>query len=257
MRTHRIQALLRKHYYLSTNGISRTFDMLYWPVFGLILFGLTNLFVEEQGVNITIFLIGGIIFWVFFERLQQDINIYLLEDFWSGNLANEYATPITSAERLVALSITALTRGIISFGFMTIIAILLYNYNPITISIPGLLYAIPLFLTAWGLGALVAGIVLQHGIRLQMIAWAIATLIQPIAAVYYPVSILPEWLQTIAYLTPLAHIFEGYRAATQGTFSIETLILATILATIYFLAGYLWFIHSEHKAKETGMIAEN
>lgn len=257
MRIHRIKGLLRKNYYLSTNGISRYFEMLYWPIFGLILFGLTNSFIVDQGVDLTVFLVGGIIFWVFFERIQQDINIYLLEDFWSGNLANEYATPITTAERLVSLSITAVLRAVISFLCMAVVAILLYSFNPLSATFAGLLFAFPLFFTAWGLGSFVAGIVLKYGMRIQIVAWAVATLIQPLAAVYYPVSILPSWLQSVAYLTPLAHVFEGYRLAVQGTFSVEALLVATFLSLIYFVAGYLWFVYSEHKAKESGIIAQN
>lgn len=257
MKLHRIRALLRKHYYLSTAGISRSFDMLYWPAFGLIVFGLTALFVEEQGADIRIFLIGGLILWVVFERLQQDINIYLLEDFWSGNVANEYATPITSTERFIALFITALIRSIISLGLMALLGYTLYAFNFFNIHPAGILYALPLFLTAWALAAVVAGLVVQHGIRIQMIAWAVAALVQPIAAAFYPVSILPNWLQPIAYMTPLAHTFEGYREALAGNFIVEQLITATILSVLFILIGYAYFVYSENKGKENSTIAEN
>jgi ABC-2 type transport system permease protein len=40
-------------------------------------------------------------------------------------------------------------------------------------------------------------------------------MVQPISAVFYPVSVLPTWLQPVAWCTPATHVFEGMREVLQ------------------------------------------
>ena len=41
-------------------------------------------------------------------------------------------------------------------------------------------------------------------------------LFQPISCVFYPLEVLPRWLQAVAWANPAAHIFEGMRAVING-----------------------------------------
>jgi ABC-2 type transport system permease protein len=44
------------------------------------------------------------------------------------------------------------------------------------------------------------------------LAWTIIFLMMPLACVYYPVSVLPPWLQPVAWSLPPTYVFEGLRA---------------------------------------------
>src|SRR3712207_8761664 len=46
----------------------------------------------------------------------------------------------------------------------------------------------------------------------ENMAWTIMFLLMPLACVYYPVSILPSWLQALAWALPPTYVFEGMRA---------------------------------------------
>ena len=52
---------------------------------------------------------------------------------------------------------------------------------------------------------------LRFGPSFENIAWASLFFLAPLGCIYYPIEILPEWLQTIAKLLPLVHIFEEMR----------------------------------------------
>ena len=41
-------------------------------------------------------------------------------------------------------------------------------------------------------------------------------MVQPFSAVFYTVETLPGWLQPLAWLMPVSHVFEGMRAALSG-----------------------------------------
>ena len=43
-------------------------------------------------------------------------------------------------------------------------------------------------------------------------AWAAVFILMPVSGVYYPIGILPHWLQVIAHGLPTSYVFEGMRA---------------------------------------------
>ncbi|MDO8564965.1 MAG: ABC transporter permease, partial [bacterium] len=74
-------------------------------------------------------------------------------------------------------------------------------------------------------------------------AWGFIALIQPFSAVFYPVSILPQALQYIAYALPSTYVFEGMRSVLQtGTLPLSYVLLAVGLNVLYF-AVVVWFFH--------------
>jgi ABC-2 type transport system permease protein len=69
-------------------------------------------------------------------------------------------------------------------------------------------------------------------------------MVQPVAAVFYPVSAMPGWLQVVAWALPCSHIFEGMREVVDtGRLPLGMLAWAAALNAVW-LAGagavYLW-----------------
>src|SRR3546814_15341330 len=69
-----------------------------------------------------------------------------------------------------------------------------------------------LILFGWAIGIAVCGLIMRYGMGAESAAWGTMFLILPVAAVYYPVTILPHWLQYVAWAMPPAYVFEGMRA---------------------------------------------
>jgi ABC-2 type transport system permease protein len=46
--------------------------------------------------------------------------------------------------------------------------------------------------------------------------WPLPALLSPFAAVFYPLSTLPHWMQGIAYALPPSYVFEGMRSLVAG-----------------------------------------
>ena len=77
----------------------------------------------------------------------------------------------------------------------------------------------------------------------------------PLSAVFYPVSVLPEWLRPVALATPSAHVFEGMRAAlTEGRIAWGHLGWAFGLDLVW-LAAMAWlFMWQFRRARERGAL---
>ena len=79
----------------------------------------------------------------------------------------------------------------------------------------------------------------------------------PISAVYYPVSVLPEWLQIVAWCTPSAYVFEGMRSVMMdGVFREDLLFGAIMVNLIYLLGGAFIFARSFSSARHHGKLLQ-
>jgi hypothetical protein len=70
-----------------------------------------------------------------------------------------------------------------------------------------------LILMGWSVALGCTSLILRYGAGAESLAWSVLFGIAPFAAVFYPVSVLPAWLQPVALALPAAHVFEGMRAA--------------------------------------------
>jgi len=91
---------------------------------------------------------------------------------------------------------------------------------------------------------------------LQTLAWTAIMMISPFSAVYYPISILPEWAQTVAKLVPSSYIFENGRSLIfKQTVNHEELLMSFLLNFIYLSLALIFFKQSFEKAKQQGLIS--
>ena len=95
-----------------------------------------------------------------------------------------------------------------------------------------------LILTSWSIGLVASGMVLKKGLGAEGLAWSMTFLLLPLCCVYYPVAILPEWLQWIALALPPTHVFEGLRALVlESVFDRAAMLTALALNVVYFAAA--------------------
>src|SRR5439155_6652114 len=95
-------------------------------------------------------------------------------------------------------------------------------------------FFINLFLTSWAVAILVAGLLLRNGLGAESLAWGIMFLFLPLTCVYYPVAVLPDWLQVFAWMLPPTYVFEGMRALVidkvlRGDLMVQAFALNAVL----------------------------
>lgn len=259
MKLHRIAALLLRHWYVTISSVDRLFDIVFWPVLNLVVWGFASVFVAELTAEQTVLaiFIGGMMLWSLFDRAQKDVSLYLLQDFWDQNVYNLYVTPVTEAELFFSVAAFGLLRSLLSFSLLVVLALAGYGFNILDIGVVLLIpFFIPLLLFGWAIGLLITGIIFQLGSRVSIINWSLPFLLQPVAAVFYPVAILPAWLQAVAYALPLAHAFEGFRAALQGTFAVRDFAVAVALSLGYFAVCYVLFLWFVRRSRKTGFLSK-
>lgn len=215
-------------------------DSFWWASMDLVFWGLTSSYLKQNnpGIpNIVPLFLGGIIFWVFVQNSQRDINMPLLNDAWNRNLINLFTTPV----RLREFVLGTLILGIIKLSFtalaLTLLAFFLYQFNIFSFGWYLLPAVISLILTGWWIGFIINGLILRYGFRVESFAWALIFVIYPFSAIFYPVSMLPAWARTISLFLPTSYIFENMRNILFG----QNLSYSDILTSYFLNFIYLGF----------------
>lgn len=216
---HRIQALIIRHLYTYRRSPMRLMELVYWPLLDLLLWGFVSVYLQRFGSAVPHFVayfIGALILWDILFRSQQGISVTYLEEVWSRNLMNLFVSPLSVAEFLLATVIVSFGKLTVAALTMATLAILFYQFNILTLGASLFPFVASLLLFGWSLGIFTTALVLRFGQAAESLAWVLAFLFQPFSAVFYPVSVLPPWMQAIARLLPSSHVFEGMRAVING-----------------------------------------
>jgi ABC-2 type transport system permease protein len=78
-------------------------------------------------------------------------------------------------------------------------------------------FVLNLVISGWIIGVLTTSLIMRFGQEAEILAWSLVFLFQPISCVFYPLEVLPTWLQAVAWINPAAHVFEGMREVLTGT----------------------------------------
>tara|TARA_B100000427_G_C15135235_1_gene431986 strand:+ start:289 stop:552 length:264 start_codon:yes stop_codon:yes gene_type:complete len=80
-------------------------------------------------------------------------------------------------------------------------------------------------------------------------------LLAPFGCIYYPIEILPDFFQKIAYLLPLVYIFEEARnILINQTVNLDNIYNAFIWNAVYFILAISLFYYSFNAAKNKGTL---
>lgn len=160
-------------------------------------------------------------------------------------------------EFIAGLVVIGIFKILISFFAMWIIAAMFYNFN--------------LSSLGWGLGAIWVNIlffaitfgvlnialVLKFGNSIGPLTWILPFTLQPLSAAFYPITILPGFLQVIANAIPLSHAFEGMRIIIRtGQFDYNSFFISLGLNIFYFLLVILFFTRIFKSVLKSGRLVK-
>ena len=255
---HRIGAMVLRYAYLLRGSWLRVLELAYWPTVQMILWGfisqyfMTNTSVLSRAAGL---LIAGVLLWDVLFRSQLGVSIVFFEELHSRNLGHLFVSPLRPYELIGALMTISLIRTLIGVGTAALLAIPFYGYSVFTLGLPLLSFFVNLMIMGWSVGLLVAALVLRYGLGVESIAWIAVFALAPVSGIYYPIAVLPHWLQPLALALPASHVFEGMRAVLlEHTFRVDQLFYAVALNLIYLGAGVSVFLLSFRIAREQGLL---
>ena len=154
--------------------------------------------------------------------------------------------------------VMSVVRLAIGMAPVVVLAIAFFGFNLFGMGLGLVAFFINLLLTSWAIGIFVSGLVLRNGMGAESLAWTVMFVFLPLTCVYYPVAILPVWLQTVAWMLPPTYVFEGMRAILiEHTFRADLMLDALLLNAVLFAAAAFGFLKLLDSARRSGALVQS
>ncbi|MBN08355.1 MAG: ABC transporter [Rhodospirillaceae bacterium] len=243
----RIWAMVLRHSYLLRSSWPRLLELAYWPTFQLLLWGfITTFFLQHSSwiAQAAGVLISAVLLWDVLFRANLGLALTFLEEMWARNLGQLFISPLRPSELIASLMFISLIRTLISVTPAAFLALPLFDVWVFDLGLGLAAFFFNLMVMGWAIGLLVSGLLLRLGLGAESLCWLGIFLIAPITGIYYPVEVLPDWLEPVAWTLPSTYVFEGMRSVLfDQVFRWDLLAGAVCLNLLYLLlcsGVFLW-----------------
>ncbi|MBI1862920.1 ABC transporter permease [Candidatus Microgenomates bacterium] len=256
----RIKALLIQDLYQTRHSSEVIIDVIVFPLTNVILFGYISLYLLRNSTTIpTHSLLLAAILWESLRVLQYTVTFGTLWNLWSRNLTNVMISPISVSEFFTAFTLAGVLKVSVLFLIMLVLAATLFGMPvsaPFAVNL--LFYFMNLMLSGLAFGIFVTGMIFKWGTKINSLAWGLIYFFQPISGVYFPVSVLPEPLRSIAYVVPMTYVFESARSHLHSPrIDWQNLGMAFLINMLYLSIASFAFKRYYTASRMTGQFARN
>ncbi|HTS75064.1 MAG TPA: ABC transporter permease [Bryobacteraceae bacterium] len=259
MSLERTAAVVLRQYYLLRGSPARIPPLFAWVAIDITLWGFITRYlnaVASAGFNFVPALLGAVLLWDFFIRVMQGVTTAFLEDVWSRNFLNFFATPLSISEYIAGLILSSISTSAVGVTVMFLLASLVFGLSFLIYKALLAPFLLLLFVFGIALGVFACAVVLRLGPASEWFIWPIPALISPFAGVFYPISVLPRWMQWISRAIAPSYVFEGMRAiVAQRPAPLADLAWSAALDLVCLVLACWIFRRVYRHAVRTGLIA--
>jgi ABC-2 type transport system permease protein len=258
VRAGRVAAVALRQSFLIRSSASRIVPLFAWVVVDVVLWGFITRYLNTftgATYNFVPALLGAVLFWDFQSRVMQGVTMAFFEDVWARNFLNMFATPLRLPEYLSGLVLSAVVTSAVGLVVMVAVATAAFglSFAPYGLLLAPFLGVLFVFGIALGIAG--AALVLRLGPAAEWFIWPIPAIISPFAGVFYPLAVLPGWMQAVGRALPPAYVFEGMRAIILGrTVPSAGLAGSAALAVVWLVLACAFFGRVHRYAVRTGLI---
>jgi ABC-2 type transport system permease protein len=251
----RIWAFALRNLLMAQRNIFFLFELLFWPVVGLVSIGLMTRFLHLSAAESAFVLVGTMALSIV-QICQLDVAYAVLYDVWSKSMKHQFLAPIAMRHLTVGSWLIGILRGLLVFGLLAGLARWAFGFDTVAGGVLGLgVFLLGCFLTAWIAGLFVCTLILLFGTRAEAFAWASANLVLVFAGIYYPISLLPDSVAAVASAIPLTYFLDAFRAHYGFTTEFAAPVLWGLGLSIAYVALGHWALGAAlRRTRRSGLL---
>jgi len=257
----RILALLIRYQNIALGSMPRLISIFYWPTVQILFWGFfTNYFYQINEFNIWSSLnviLSAVVLWDVLFRSQLGLSMSFFEELWSRNLPNLFITPIKDHELIIGLLLISFLRTVLGLTPAIFFANYFFNFHLFELGLYLIFFFFNLTLIGWSIGLFVSALVLRYRQSFEELAWAIIFIVLPFSCVYYPLSSLPEVMQTFSSIFPTTMIFEEMRSLIFNSYMNHINLIKIFFINIFLLLmTSLFFLYILRVVRKKGIMID-
>jgi ABC-2 type transport system permease protein len=209
--------------------------------------------------HMILYLLVGTLVWHYLSVVFDNVSELIAWERWEGTIEYTFMAPVTRFTHMVGQTLFSLVYGLLHTAIILGVVALFFRLDLSQANLfGGALMLLAGSLSFTGLGIVASVLPLLFPERGAQMTHVIQALLLLFSGVYFPVSVLPRWMQLLTRLSPATYVLEGMRAALlygAGTAGLLVhLVRLVLIGVIAVPVGLLIFRQAEMYAKRTGKL---
>ena len=209
--------------------------------------------------SFVLYLAVGTLTWSYMASLFNAIAESVQWERWEGTIEYTMMAPISRLTYVLGSCIFGVVYGLARTSFVVVALILMFHLEA---NAAGMLPALAIIavgsVSFVGIGIMAATLPLLFTEKGAQMTYVIEACLLLVSGVYYPVSVLPAWMQPFSHISPATYILSGIREQLVGhahNVPLAPSLLPLALIGLLTVPLGLWlFAWAEHFAKRTGRL---
>lgn len=254
----RSMAIMLRQFYLLRGSLTRFVPLFIWVGVDMVVWGFISRYLNLITDNTHRFvptLLGAVLLWNFLVRVMHSVSMAFMEDIWSRNFLNLFASPLRVGDYVAGLVASSIFTAAVGLIAMLLLAVGIFGFDVASYGVMIVPFLLILFLFGTALGIVGSALMLRLGPASEWFVWPIPALMVPFAGVYYPIDTLPHWMQGVAHGLPPMYVFESVRAIVAGQgFDAANMATGIVLALLYVALACYVFMRVYRYALSSGLM---
>lgn len=214
---------------------------------------------REGQLDLVLYLGIGTVVWAYLRAVFANVGEMVAWERWEGTIEYTMMAPISRLAHMLGVSLFSIIYGLARSALLLGVLSLFFSVDLSRANVAGAaLILLAGSVSFLGFGIMAAVLPLLFPERGEEMTFVISSILLLVSGVYYPISVLPEWMQPLATISPATYVLDGMRAALlDGTPTTDlgpSLLPILLLGVLALPVGVAIFGWGERYAKRTGRL---
>lgn len=225
--------------------------------------GVQNLMGSKANTqHLILYLLTGSLLWGYLAVIFWEISNIISWERWEGTIEYTFMAPVSRATHIFGVCTYAVIYSLIRTAIMLAIVALFFHLDMAKANLWGAFVVLSVANFSFiGLGTVVAVLPLISPEKGSQMTGIVEGILLLVSGIYYDISVLPRWMQSISMLSPATYALQGMRRALLNGDSVTQLwnviwpliVIGAILVPL----GLFVFGKAEVYCKRTGKLKRN
>jgi ABC-2 type transport system permease protein len=220
---------------------------------------------EAQEVNrqqLVLYLVIGTLVWAYLRSVFDSISEMITWERWEGTIEYTFMAPISRLTHMLGTALFSIVYGILRTAVLFAVLTLFVDLDLSRADYPGaLVVTVVGSLSFIGIGIMASVLPLWFTERGAEMTFMISAILLLVSGVYYPIHVLPDWLEVFARVSPATYFLDGIRRTVmegQTVWQLGDVLLPMLITGVVSIPLGVWFfLQVEKLAKRTGRLKRN
>jgi ABC-2 type transport system permease protein len=210
--------------------------------------------------TLILMLMIGAIFWNYLSVVFSWIADTIAVERWEGTLEYTFMAPVRRWTQLLGSCLYAMAYGLVHTGVVLVVLVVFFPQLDLSQAnaVTALVFMLLGSFSIVGIGMMAAILPLLYVERGAQMTFVLQSCLLLVSGVYYPISVLPPWMQVLSHLSPATYVLHGVRQGLVYGMPVsallEDVVPLIVMGAVLIPAGLWAFGRAERYAKRTGKL---